>query len=203
MYAYIKGSLEYKHSDYLIIDANGVGYKIFTSVNTLQEIGPIGSITKVFTHFHVREDNLSLYGFSSMEELGMFELLISVSGVGPKAGLALVSSLSPSKFGLAVITDDIKSLTKAPGIGTKMAQRIILELKDKIKKEQLQLPNQSFGVDSTSLGSKDNLKASEAVSALMVLGYSGVEASRAVSAVYSDDIGLEDIIKSALKGLLR
>lgn len=201
MFAYIKGRLEYKHSDYLVVEANGVGYKLITALSTIESIGQTGSEVKVFTHLYVREDIMNLYGFLTQEELGMFELLITVSGVGPKAAISLMSSVSPSKFGLAVITDDTKTLTKAQGIGNKMAQRIILELKDKIRKDQL---SAAEGIKEEKLAvDKGNSRVSEAISALMVLGYTPLEASRAISAVYSDDMDLESIIKSALKGLIR
>ncbi len=202
MYAYIKGTLAYKHNDSIVVEANGVGYKINTSLSTIESAGPEGSEVKVFTHLYVREDILSLYGFVSQEELGMFELLITVSGVGPKAAVSMISAISPSKFGLAVITDDAKTLTRAQGIGSKMAQRIILELKDKIKKEQLAAVS---GVlkEQTVSDARSGSKSSEAVSALMVLGYTAVEASRAVSAVYSDDMDIESIIRNSLKNLVR
>jgi len=201
LFAYIKGRLEYKHSDYLVVEANGVGYKLITALSTIESIGQTGSEVKVFTHLYVREDIMNLYGFLTQEELGMFELLITVSGVGPKAAISLMSSVSPSKFGLAVITDDTKTLTKAQGIGNKMAQRIILELKDKIRKDQL---SAAEGIKEEKLAvDKGNSRVSEAISALMVLGYTPLEASRAISAVYSDDMDLESIIKSALKGLIR
>ncbi len=202
MYAYIKGTLAYKHNDSIVVEANGVGYKINTSLSTIESAGPEGSEVKVFTHLYVREDILSLYGFVSQEELGMFELLITVSGVGPKAAVSMISAILPSKFGLAVITDDAKTLTRAQGIGSKMAQRIILELKDKIKKEQLAAVS---GVlkEQTVSDARSGSKSSEAVSALMVLGYTAVEASRAVSAVYSDDMDIESIIRNSLKNLVR
>ncbi|MEN6314757.1 MAG: Holliday junction branch migration protein RuvA [Clostridiaceae bacterium] len=201
MYAYIKGKLEARGGDYLIIEAGGVGYKIFTSLSTLEIAGQQGNEFKAYTHLYVREDIMSLYGFATQEELGMFELLLTVSGVGPKAALSLLSAVSPSKFGLAVITDDTKTLTRAQGIGAKMAQRIILELKDKIKKQQLAL-NTGTGYETASV-SAESSRLSEAVSALMVLGYTPAEASRAVAAVYSDDLDLETIIKNSLKGLIR
>lgn len=202
MYAYIKGKLDYKHNDFLVVEAGGIGYKIYTSLSTIETSGQVGSDVKLYTHLYVREDVMSLYGFMSQEELGMFELLLTVSGVGPKAAISLVSSVSPSKFGLAVITDDTKTLTKAQGIGSKMAQRIVLELKDKIKKEQLAAPAQDIGQDKVQLA-KGNTRVSEAISALMVLGYTALEASKAVSAVYSEEMDLETIIKSSLKSLIR
>ena len=201
MYAYIKGRLETRGGDFIIIEAGGIGYKVFTSLTTLEAAGQPGHEFKAFTHLYVREDIMSLYGFATQEELGMFELLLTVSGVGPKAALALLSAVSPSKFGLAVITDDAKTLTRAQGIGSKMAQRIILELKDKIKKEQLAL-NTGVGFDKSAVAGEGS-RMSEAVSALMGLGYTPVEASRAVAAVYSDELDIETIIRNSLKGLIR
>jgi holliday junction DNA helicase RuvA len=201
MFAYIKGTLAYKHNEYIVVEANGVGYKINTAMSTIESVGSVGTEVKIHTHLYVREDIMNLYGFSTMEEMGMFELLISVSGVGPKAAISVISSVSPSKFGLAIITDDAKTLTKAQGIGNKMAQRIILELKDKIKKEQLIAVNNPTAEKSAA--NSESGRVSEAVSALMVLGYTPFEASKAVSAVYSEDMDLEQIIKSALKGLVR
>lgn len=201
MIAYIKGKIAYKHNEYIVVETNGIGYKIFTSLSSVQAMGPVGDEVKMYTYLYVREDIMSLYGFCTQEELSMFELLISVSGVGPKAAVSLLSSITPSKFSLAVITDDAKTLTKAQGVGSKMAQRIILELKDKIKKEQMvateKLKEESVPADG------ENTRIPEAISALMVLGYTPIEASRAVSAVYSDDMDLESIIKNALKGLVR
>lgn len=201
MFAYIKGNLSYKHNEYVVVEANGVGYKIITALSTIETIGTVGSEVKVFTHLYVREDIMNLYGFITQEELGMFELLLTVSGIGPKAAISLISSVNPSKFGLAVITDDIKTLTKAQGVGNKVAQRIILELKDKIKKEQL--ASGSITKEDINVVNRDNSRASEAISALMVLGYTPLEASKAVSAVYSEDMDLESVIKSALRGLVR
>jgi Holliday junction DNA helicase RuvA len=172
---------------------------VFVPLTTTEAIGQLNQKVTLYTYFYVREDAMNLYGFLTQEELGMFELLITVSGVGPKAAMAVISAVSPSKFGLAVITDDVKSLVKAQGIGNKMAQRIILELKDKIKKEQLA----DIGKTEAAAVVKENSRVSEAVSALMVLGYTALEASKAVSAVYSDEMDLESIIKGALKGLAR
>lgn len=201
MFAYIRGRLEQKQNEYLVVEANGIGYKIFAPVTTIQAAGPVGEEVKIYTYLYIREDAMNLYGFLTQEELGMFELLISVTGVGPKAAISLISSVSPSKFGLAVITDDVRTLTKAQGIGSKMAQRIILELKDKIKKDQIAAADS--GKEDLSSIIKDNSRVSEAISALMVLGYTALEASKAVSAVYSEDMDLEAIIRSSLKGLAK
>ena len=201
MYAYIKGRLEARGGDYLIIEAGGIGYRIFAPLSTLEAAGQPGHDFKAYTHLYVREDMMSLYGFATQDELSMFELLLTVSGVGPKAALSLISTVSPSKFGLAVITDDAKTLTRAQGVGAKMAQRIILELKDKLKKKQLDL---NAGIDTDRAAAPGGAsKISEAVSALMVLGYSVAEASRAVNSAYAEDADLETIIKNSLKGLVR
>jgi len=201
MYAYIKGRLEAKGNDYIIIEAGGIGYRIYTTLTTLEAAGQVGSEFKAYTYLYVREDMMSLYGFATHEELSAFELLLTVSGVGPKVALSILSAVSPSRFSLAVITDDARTLTKAQGVGAKMAQRIILELKDKIKKQQLAVNEQAD--PETAAAAHEGSRMSEAVSALMVLGYSQVEAARAVASVYSDDLDLETIIKNALKGLMR
>ncbi|HHV60956.1 MAG TPA: Holliday junction branch migration protein RuvA [Clostridiaceae bacterium] len=197
MFAYIKGMLDYKGTDSIVVEANGVGYRIYTPFSTLEKIGQVRETVKVFTHLHVREDAMTIYGFLTQEELEMFELLISVSGVGPKAALSLISTVSPSRFGLAVITGDANTIVKAQGIGKKIAQRIILELKDKIKKEQLE----SFDsdTDTSSIPAEGDSARSEAVSALMVLGYNHAEARKAVSSVYSEEMDVELIIKKALQ----
>ena len=131
MLAYIKGSLEMKNKNYIVIDVGGLGYKIFMSENAINSLGEIGKIIKVHTYYRVREDDISIYGFKTQEELRMFELLISVSGVGAKSALVMISCIEPSEFAIAVISNNVKLLTQVPGIGPKSAQRIILELKDK------------------------------------------------------------------------
>ena len=195
MYAYIKGSLEIKASDHVVVEANGIGYKIFMSGNTIQRLGELNSNVKIFTHYHVREDNISLYGFYNIEELRMFELLISVSGVGAKSAIAILSNITPSAFALAVISNDIKALTKLPGIGAKSAQRIILELKDKLKTEESIAAENDFEIQ-TVLAKDDNMH--EAISALQVLGYPVKEATKAVSSIDCTGLSVEDIIKKAL-----
>ena len=194
MFAYIKGTLEIKGNGYVVIDVTGVGYKIFAPLSTIERLGEIGSTVKVHTHYYVREDNISLYGFYSLEELRMFELLIGVSGVGAKSANAILANITPSRFALAVITNDIKELTKLPGIGAKSAQRIILELKDKLKSEEA-IAESDFELQIAS--SKDS-NSSEAVAALQVLGYPVKEATKAVSSVNAEGLSVEDIIKKAL-----
>ncbi len=195
MYAYIKGTLEIKASDHVVVEASGIGYKIFMSGNTIQRLGELNSNVKIFTHYHVREDNISLYGFYNLEELRMFELLISVSGVGAKSAIAILSNITPSAFALAVISNDIKALTKLPGIGAKSAQRIILELKDKLKTEESIAAENDFEIQ-TVLAKDDNMH--EAISALQVLGYPVKDATKAVSSIDCTGLSVEDIIKKAL-----
>ncbi|MDO8686137.1 MAG: Holliday junction branch migration protein RuvA [Clostridiales bacterium] len=217
MYAYIRGKLDYKASASVIVEAGGVGYKIFTPFSTYERAGEIGSEIKVFTYYHVREDAICLYGFLSEEELGMFTLVLSVSGIGPKIALSLVGNIPPSRFGYAVITEDAMLLSKTPGVGGKTAQRIILELKDKIKKERLltqNIPGMSgkpgmddsrdfAGSDAAAEADGTSFVISEAISALMVLGYTSFEAGRAVGSVYKVEDDLETIIRNALKGMIR
>lgn len=193
MYAYIKGRIDHKAADYLVIDNGGIGYKVFTSLSTLDRL-ETGQEVKVHTYTHVREDIFSLYGFLTPEELRVFELLISVSGIGPKAANSVLSSLSPSKFGLAVITGDVQALKSVSGIGLKTAQRIILELKDKMK-------NSDAFEKSEALEPAADDNSSEAVNALQVLGYSAVEAARVLRSIDTDNMEIEEIIKQALKKL--
>ena len=167
MFAYIKGILEEKSSNYVVVETAGIGYKIFMGETAINTIGEISEKVKVYTHYHVREDEVSLYGFKTNEELRMFELLISVSGVGAKSALVTLSNIEPSSFALAVITNDTSKLVKIPGIGAKTAARIILELKDKLKNEQA-ISNGNKEIKTVVI---DNQKIKEAVSALQVLGY--------------------------------
>ena len=194
MYAYIKGILEFKGNDFVVIDVNGVGYKVFTPLSTIEKLGDLGGTVKVHTHLRVKEDDMSLYGFYSQEELRMFELLIGVSGIGAKSANTILANISPSKFALAVITDDVKELTKLPGIGLKSAQRMVLELKDKLKTEE------TIADENVEIGPivKSDNNAQEAISALQVLGYPIKEATKAVKAVKADGMNVEEIIKKAL-----
>ena len=194
MFAYIKGSLEMKSSGYIVIDINGLGYKVFMSQNNIDTIGELHNIIKVFTYVKVKEDDISIYGFKTQEELKMFELLISVSGVGAKSALVMLSCIEPSDFAIAVISNDIKVLTKVPGIGNKSAQRIILELKDKLKEEQLEEK-----LKDSSKKTKDNSEnINEAISGLMVLGYSKKDIEKAFEHLDIDNLSIEDLIKKGL-----
>lgn len=196
MFAYLNGVLAKKTLGSIVLDVNGVGYKLFTSDSTISMAPEIGSPLKLYTYFYVREDNQALYGFLTEEELKMFERLLTVSGVGPKAALSLVSNVSPSQFALSVLTDDIDTFTKAPGIGKKTAQRIILDLKDKLKKESKDLPDYTnLSVNTSAVGNK----MTEAISALIMLGYTSLEANKAITSIYDENKSIEQIIKDALK----
>lgn len=197
MFAYIKGILEEKSINYVIAENCGIGYKIFMSAKAIGILPDIHNEVKVYTYYHVREDNISLYGFNTKEELRMFELLISVSGIGTKSAIAMLSEITPSEFALAVISDDVSKLVNIPGIGKKTAARIILELKDKIKSESIQEneDNEKEVVNETN--------KNEAISALQVLGYSKKEIEQALKTMDTKNMSIEEIIKQGLKYLAK
>ena len=200
MYAYINGILEYKMEGYVIIDVHGIGYKIFMSESGIEKLGNIGNKVKVHTYLKVREDEMSLFGFNTVEELSMFELLISVSGVGPKIALGMIAAIEQSKFALAVITNDIKTLTKIPGVGAKSAGRIILELKDKLKTESAVNINKEEEVVKSI--EKDN-KIEDTISALQVLGYNRKEIEKVLEKINISEFSVEELIKKGLQLLGR
>ncbi len=194
MFAYIKGSLEMKFAGYVVIDVGGIGYKVFMSENTIEELGEIGNTVKVYTHYHVREDDISIYGFKTNEELNMFELLLGVSGIGAKSAINMLSNITPSSFALAVITNDTSKLVKIPGIGAKSAARIVLELKDKLKTIEM---TQTQNIQIKEAVQDDN-KVAEAISALQVLGYNKKEIEKALEKIDKEGISVEDIIRKGL-----
>lgn len=201
MFSYLKGFLTQKGQNFVVIDVSGIGFKVYTSLTSLQSIGANAENTPVtfYTYMYIKEGIMDLYGFSTAEELNMFELLISVSGVGAKGAIAILSSLTPQKLAVSLVTNDVSSIKKASGIGPKTAQRIILELKDKIKNEELVAAQEDTSIsDGISLTDAH----SEAVSALIVLGYSKIEAENAVTKTPKDLNNAEDIIKAALKALI-
>ena len=204
MLAYIKGILEVKMTGYIVIDVGGLGYKVFMSDSGIDKLGNIGNVVKVHTYYKVREDDISIYGFNTLEELKMFELLISVSGVGAKTALAMLAVCEPTEFALAVITEDIKTLTQIPGIGAKSAQRIILELKDKIKKEQQiqELTQVTRGTKTkVEIAIENNQKLDEAIAALQVLGYNKKEIEKAFEKLDKEELSTEDLIRKGLSVL--
>ena len=203
MFAYIKGRLEVKTNGYIVIDVNGIGYKIFMSETAINKLGAIGEIIKIHTYVRVREDDISIYGFNTNEELRMFELLLSVSGIGAKSALVILSNVSVSSFALAIINNDINLLKKLPGIGPKTAQRVILELKDKLKKENEIVANENTDIsDTINTAIMDDEKIAEATAALKVLGYTGKEIEKALEKVDAN-LSVEDIIRKGLLNLAR
>lgn len=194
MFAYIKGSIELKSKNYIVIDINGLGYKIFMSENNINTIGELHDIVKVFTYVKVREDDISIYGFKTQEQLKMFELLISVSGVGAKSALVMLSCIEPSDFAIAVISNNVKVLTQVPGIGNKSAQRIILELKDKLKAEQ----SEEIIENAKLKNEKTSKNIEEAIAGLMVLGYLRKDIEKAFNHLDVDNLTIEDLIKKGL-----
>ena len=198
MFAYIKGNLEVKTNGYVVIDVNGIGYKIFMSETAINKLGQIGEIVKIHTYVRVREDDISIFGFNTNEELRMFELLLQVSGIGAKSAIAMLSEISPSSFALAVISDDISQLVKIPGIGKKTAARLVLELKDKLKTEEAITKTEEVKLSITN-----EEETSEAIAALQVLGYTKREIEKALENVDTKNLQLEEIIKQGLKNLAR
>ncbi len=201
MIAYLKGILSIKTKGYIVIETNGVGYKVFMPESTIAKTGDIGDEIQVHTFMRVREDDVSLYGFLSNEELRMFELLLGVSGIGAKGALTILSNITPSQFALAVISDDVGILKKLPGIGPKTAQRTILELKDKLKKDEEITIDEGEEEQSTQNTILDDEKVSEAISALQVLGYSKREITEALQNLDLVSLSVEDIIREGLKNL--
>ncbi len=196
MYEYIKGIFKSIEKEYIVIECGNIGYKIFTSGSTISNMPAIDQQIKIYTHQIVREDFIGLYGFLTKDEISMFNLLISINGVGPKAALSLMSIANVSTLKYAIITDDDKLITKAPGIGKKTAQRIILELKDKVTVGDA-MPKGTTISDIDI----DNKKLSEAVGALIALGYSDKEAEKAIEKANRSN-SVEDIIKECLKILM-
>lgn len=208
MFYYLCGKLALLKNDLAVIDVGGVGYSLTISGTTYEAMPANRSVKdpptiKLFTHMAVREDGIELFGFATETELATFRLLITVSGVGPKAAMAILSHLSPEKFALAVCTDDKKTISKASGIGPKTAARIILELQDKLLKQTP--PEQTQAAISTAITSPGTSKGklSEAQDALTVLGYSRSEALNALQGLDVSGMEIEDIIRAALKKLMK
>ena len=200
MFAYIKGKVEEKSSNYVVIDVGGIGYKIFMSNISINEIGELGKIVKVHTYYYVREDNISLYGFLHHDELKMFELLLSVSGIGAKSAIAMLSNITPAGFACAIISNNVALLKKIPGIGPKTAQRIILELQDKLKSEE-ELTKNDEQTEISFVQNSENVN--EAVQALQILGYNKKEIDKAFEKIANTDVSVEELIKKGLSILSR
>ena len=203
MYAYIKGTLEEITEDAVIVETGGIGYNIKVSGTTVDLLPGIGSEVKIYTYTLVREDAFSLYGFLTRDDLEIFKKLITVSGIGPKGGLAILSVMSADALRFAVMAADAKAIAKAPGIGARTAERVILDLRDKISLEDtlrgIGSPADAAGQAAGS-GNSDNLMKREAIEALVALGYSASDATAAVKKVeVGEDATSESILKLALK----
>ena len=194
MISYIKGIIEEVEEDKVIIDNNGMGYGIFMPQSSLELIGP-GEELKIYTYLNVKEDAMQLYGFLSKEELNLFKKLIGVSGVGPKGGLSIITACPGDSLQMAIISGDAKAISKAQGIGAKTAQRIIIELKDKIDLEEVIFTNSSEAVADTGV-------KSDAIEALIALGYSRTSAFNAVNKVDKITDDVEELLKLALKNII-
>jgi Holliday junction DNA helicase RuvA len=199
MFYYLSGQVAHLAPYLAVIDCGGVGYACRTTHYTLSQL-QVGEPGKLFTYLHVREDIFELYGFATEEERNCFQMLISVSGVGPKAALSILSATNPEGLALSIITGDDKALTVAQGIGKKIAQRIILELKDKLAKGQLPVGQNAGGVGITLIPEN---KSNEAAAALAVLGYGTEEIAFALKGVEVDQLSLEEVIRKALKNMMK
>lgn len=200
MYSYIKGILTDMTEDCVVVEAGGIGYNIYTTGQTFQYLPSMGEEVKLYTYLNVREDAMILYGFLTKDDLRVFKLLIGVSGIGPKGALAILSVMTTDDLRFAVLGEDAKAIAKAPGIGAKTAQRLILELKDKLSLEE------AFEQKSEHIKEQEKNRAkgakNEAVEALVALGYSSSEALKAISGIeITEDTDVEDVLKAALKNM--
>jgi Holliday junction DNA helicase RuvA len=206
MFYYVRGELVLAEPGTAVIECGGVGYKLSISDNTLGKLSNMDKKSALlYTYMNVREDAVDLIGFATKDELSVFKMLISVSGVGPKAAMSILSHLSAEKFALAVCTEDKKTIAKANGVGPKTAARIILELKDKLMKEHAGDDFSALGAEAspaTGAGSKRGL-LSEATDALLVLGYSRAEAANVLKDIPTEKMELEEIIRTSLKKLVK
>lgn len=193
MISYVKGTVAYIGNDCIVVDNNGIGYNIQVSLSTASAV-VMEKEVKIYTYMNVKENELSLFGFLTKEELNMFNLLIGVNGVGPKSAVAMLGALSPSQLALAIATEDIKALSVGQGIGKKIAQRIALELKDKVGADTI-----TTGVELVQKVDVATGERAEALSALMALGFTKNEAENAIKAVFVNGMATEEIISKALK----
>lgn len=194
MFEYLKGIVTDIVLDKIIIEVNGIGYRVNSTMNSAANVKK-GDMATIYTRMVVREDEVSLYGFTSHEELKMFQHLTSVSKIGPKVASGILSTYSPGKVGAYILSNDIASLSKSPGVGKKTAERIVLELKDKVDKTTVEYDYTLFN--------DENKDDNEAVEALIALGYTKMESEKAVNAVKDNSLETEDIIKNALKWLMK
>ncbi len=198
MYSYMKGELVEISEDAIVLEVNQIGYNIHIPASMIDSFHGIGQEIKIYTYFHVKEDSMKLYGFLTRDDLNIFKLLLGVNGIGPKGALAILTVMTPDDLRFAVLGEDAKTIAKAPGIGTKTAQRLILELKDKLSLEDaFEAKSRHVSEEAGNFGS---VVKSEAVQALTALGYSSTEALKAVNGVeITEDATVEEVLKAALK----
>lgn len=201
MFYYLNGTVTYTEQNMVVLDVGGVGFKVNVTTHTMSKLS-VGKVEKLYTYCNIKEDAFDIYGFYDTSEKRSFELLLTVSGVGPKAALAILSTVTPENLALAILSGEEKTLTAVPGVGKRIAQRIILELKDKTAKESTAF--QSGGIPNVISG-KDtpNGKAADAAAALAVLGYSQAEISAAMRHIDIETLSVEDIIKQVLKNTMK
>lgn len=198
MITYVKGELTDIYNNYIVVECYGIGYEIMVPASIVMELPSIGNPVKIYTYQYVREDALDLYGFLTKDDLNVFKLLITVNGIGPKGALNILSVIRPDELRLAVLSDDVKSIQKAPGIGGKTAQKLIIELKDKLSLEDVL----THGMEIKSTIPVPNSARDEAIEALVSLGYSSSESIRAVRSIENaDDMDSEALLRAALKKL--
>lgn len=196
----IKGKLTVTDVNFIVVECGGIGFKCFTTLNTAKTVGEIGKEVNVYTYLAVREDAMDLYGFATTAELDAFKLLITVSGIGPKAAVAILSELTPDKLALCIASGDAKSITRAQGVGKKTAERVVLELKDKMGSMNISADNSNAVAGVLSVNESSN--ASEAVEALVALGYSQSDAAMAVSTL-DKSMSVDEMIRFGLKQLAK
>lgn len=203
MISYVRGTLEERAEDSVVIDNNGMGYRVYVAATVMERLPALGQPIKVYTYFQVKEDGMSLFGFLNRDDLQVFRLLLGVNGIGPKGALGVLSVLSADDLRFAVLSGDAKAIAKAPGVGNKTAQKVILELKDKVELQdaiEKKLGREEETADAKTAGAVGGMAKEEAVMALAALGYSSTEALKAVSKVeLTEEMDAEDILKQALK----
>lgn len=201
MISYIRGELVAVEKEKVIIDVGGVGYGIFMPESAMGLLPQMGNEVKLYTYLNVREDAMQLFGFLTRDDLEIFKLLIGVSGIGPKGGLSILSKLTADDLRFAIMSGDSKAISAAPGIGKKTAEKVIIELKDKLDIEQILNPSDSETKSAIKMDSSANEVQSEAVQALIALGYGSTESLKAVNKVNSENMTVEEVLKQALKNL--
>jgi len=199
MISYVKGTLSGIMDDVIVVEAGSIGINIHVPLTVVDELPPVGEEVLIYTFLKVSEDALTLYGFNTRRDLDMFRQLIGVSGIGPKGALAILSTLSPDDLRMAILTADAKAISRAPGIGSKTAQRVILDLKEKVSLDDVMLPDAGKGGQGGKAGT-DAGPVKEAMEALVSLGYTGTDAGKAVRQVeIKEGMSSEEVLKAALK----